>query len=118
MSYQHVGPEEDFDIQFLADAIRRNTTLKTLDLDNDSIDDGHLTHIVAALTKNRTLEELMLNHNKITGTGVAMLASKFGNMKGLKKISMYSNVFDAATANPTAASSSKNASPSATQIGN
>ncbi|KAL3903425.1 MAG: hypothetical protein SGILL_010451, partial [Bacillariaceae sp.] len=116
LSYQHVGPNEEFDIQWLADAIRRNTVLKTLDLDNDSIDDGHLTHIVAALTKNTTLEELMLNHNLITGTGVAMLASKFGNMKGLKKISMYSNVFDAATT--TTASSSKNASPSTASNGN
>jgi len=96
LSYQHVAADdgEEFDVQWLADALSRNTTLKTLDLDNDSLDDGHLTHIVAALTKNRTLEELMLNHNKITGTGVAMLAAKFGQMKGLKKISMYSNVFD------------------------
>ncbi|KAL3908474.1 MAG: hypothetical protein SGILL_008466 [Bacillariaceae sp.] len=119
LSYQHVGPNEEFDIQWLADAIRRNTVLKTLDLDNDSIDDGHLTHIVAALTKNRTLEELMLNHNKITGTGVAMLASKFGDMKGLKKISMYSNVFDAATTSTSASavSASKNANPTAMSNG-
>jgi hypothetical protein len=121
LSYQHVGPNEEFDIQYLADAVRRNTTLKTLDLDNDSLDDGHLTHIVAALTKNRTLEELMLNHNKITGTGVAMLGSKFGEMKGLKKISMYSNVFDAATngttsGGPTGTASSKNTSLSAGSI--
>jgi Ran GTPase-activating protein (RanGAP) involved in mRNA processing and transport len=118
LSYQHVTDEEEFDVQWLADAVRNNTKLKTLDLDNDSIDDGHLTHIIAALTKNKTLEELMLNHNKITGTGVAMLASKFGEMKGLKKISMYSNVFDAETTpttpNPstgTGATSGKNASP-------
>jgi hypothetical protein len=121
LSYQHVGPDEEFDIQFLADAIRRNKTLKTLDLDNDSLDDGHLTHIVAALTKNRTLEELMLNHNKITGTGVAMFASKFGEMKGLKKISMYSNVFDAPLSSTSTeghtAASSKNATPSATSNG-
>jgi hypothetical protein len=122
LSYQHVGPDEEFDIQFLVDAIRRNKTLKSLDLDNDSLDDGHLTHIVAALTKNQTLEELMLNHNKITGTGVAMFASKFGEMKGLKKISMYSNVFDAPTTAATsshehAAASSKNASPSMTSNG-
>jgi hypothetical protein len=117
LSYQHVGDDEEFDIQWLADAIQGNTVLKTLDLDNDSIDDGHLTHIIAALTKNRTLEELMLNHNKITGNGVAMLASKFGRMKGLKKISMYSNVFDAVTTGTTA-SSSKNASPSTIPNGN
>ena len=114
LSYQHVTDEEEFDIQWLADAIRNNTKLKTLDLDNDSIDDGHLTHIIAALTKNKTLEELMLNHNKITGTGVAMLASKFGEMKGLKKISMYSNVFDAETTPTTpnpSTGTGKNASP-------
>jgi hypothetical protein len=127
LSYQHVADDEEFDIQWLAAAVRNNTKLKTLDLDNDSIDDGHLTHIIAALTKNKTLEELMLNHNKITGTGVAMLASKFGEMKGLKKISMYSNVFDAETtptsASPAAAaaaaasssSTGKNASPKSTR---
>jgi hypothetical protein len=96
LSYQHVGPDEEFDISWFAEALgRKNKTLKVLDLDNVSLDDGHLAHLVAALCRNKTLEELMLNHNKISGAGVAMLATRFGEMKGLKKISMYSNLFDA-----------------------
>lgn len=95
LSYQHVGPGEEFDISWFAEALgRKNRTLRVLDLDNDSLDDGHLTHLIAALCKNGTLEELLLNHNNISGAGVAMLAARFGEMKGLKKISMYSNMFD------------------------
>jgi hypothetical protein len=97
LSYQHVQENEhaDFDVSWLAGALIKNKTLKVLDLDNDSIDDGHLTHLCAALCKNSTLEELMLNHNHISAAGIALLASKFGDMKGLKKISMFSNLFDA-----------------------
>ncbi len=99
MSYQHVDPENssdgEFDVSWLAGALHHNKVLKVLDLDNDGIDDGHLTHLCAALCSNDTLEELMLNHNRITATGITLLSSKFGEMKGLKKISMYSNLFDA-----------------------
>lgn len=94
LSFQHVEPHEEFDISWFCEALGGNKTLNVLDLDNDSLDDGHLAHIIAALSRNTTLNELKLNHNKITGMGVAMMASKFGEMKGLKKISMYSNIFD------------------------
>jgi hypothetical protein len=93
LSYQHVVDGDDFDVAWMCSALTQNTSLKSLDMDNDSIDDGHLAHIAAALMKNKTLEELMLNHNKITGEGVSLLAANFSKMKGLKKISMYSNQF-------------------------
>lgn len=94
LSFQHVEPHEEFDISWFCEALGGNKTLNVLDLDNDSLDDDHLSHIIRALCQNKTLEELKMNHNKITGTGVAMMASKFCQMKGLKKISMYSNIFD------------------------
>jgi hypothetical protein len=96
LSYQHVLEDQDFDISWLCAALTNNKSLKILDMDNDSIDDGHLSHLIAALCENTTLEDLRLNHNLITGDGVGVLASKFGKMKGLKKLSMYSNKFDAA----------------------
>lgn len=95
LSYQHVKPDDEFDISWLCAALTSNTSLKILDLDNDSLDDGHLAHLTAALGENKTLEDLRLNHNLITGDGVALLASQFAQMKGLKKISMYSNKFEA-----------------------
>ena len=42
----------------------------------------------------------MLNHNFITNDGVSALAARFHEMTGLKKISMYSNLFDAPTMAP------------------
>ena len=107
LSYQHVQPTtlskrkkdphgDIFDMKVFAEALCENKTLRVLDLDNDSLDDTQLSYLVKALCTNRTLEELMLNHNLITSTGVALLAHKFVEMKGLKKISMYSNVFDTA----------------------
>jgi hypothetical protein len=99
MSYQHVDINDphdgEFDVSWLAGALHANKVLRVLDLDNCGVDDGHMTHICAALCTNTTLEEVMLNHNRITATGIALLSAKFGQMKGLKKISMYSNLFDA-----------------------
>eukprot|EP00536_Pseudo-nitzschia_multiseries_P008467 jgi/Psemu1/241253/estExt_Genewise1.C_2150025 len=97
ISFQHIGPEEKFDIQSFAEALGGNETLRVLDLTNNSLTDDHLVQIISALCRNTTLEELMMNHNKITGAGVAMMAAKFGEMKGLKKISMYSNLFEGAS---------------------
>lgn len=96
LSFQHVEPHEEFDISSFCEALAINKTLNVLDLDNDSLDDDHLDHIIKSLCQNQTLEDLRLNHNKITDAGVAMMAAKFGQMKGLKKISMYSNIFDQA----------------------
>jgi hypothetical protein len=97
LSFQHVEAHEEFDVHWFCEALGDNKTLKVLDLDNNSLDDGHLAHIVAALCRNKTIEDLSMNHNQITGMGVGMLAAKFGEMKGLKKISMYSNIFENAT---------------------
>lgn len=101
MSYQHVNPNDtkdgEFDVSWLAGALHSNKVLRVLDLDNCGVDDGHMTHLCAALCHNTTLEELMLNHNRITSTGIALLTVKFNEMKGLKKISMYSNLFDASS---------------------
>lgn len=117
MSYQHVEVNDpndgEFDVSWLAGALHANKVLRVLDLDNCGVDDGHLIHICAALCANTTLEELMLNHNRITSTGIALLSAKFGQMKGLKKISMYSNLFDAPHADEMV---SKNFHPRPTEI--
>jgi hypothetical protein len=89
-----------FDISWLMAALMSNTTLITLDLDNTGIDDNQLRQIIQALCENTTLEEIMLNHNYITDDGVAALAARFPDMQGLKKISMYSNLFDTPTTAP------------------
>jgi hypothetical protein len=112
LSYQHLTrnhqkkgrDEEDdedmFDISWLMAALMSNTTLITLDLDNTGIDDNQLRHIIQALCENTTLEEIQLNHNYITNDGVAALGARFPEMQGLKKISMYSNLFDTPTTAP------------------
>jgi hypothetical protein len=113
LSYQHLtrngngndekkqrDEEDTFDISWLMAALMSNTTLITLDLDNTGIDDNQLRHIIQALCENTTLEEIMLNHNYITNDGVAALAARFPEMQGLKKISMYSNLFDTPTTAP------------------
>eukprot|EP00526_Cylindrotheca_closterium_P007907 CAMPEP_0113617094 /NCGR_PEP_ID=MMETSP0017_2-20120614/8591_1 /TAXON_ID=2856 /ORGANISM="Cylindrotheca closterium" /LENGTH=653 /DNA_ID=CAMNT_0000526455 /DNA_START=186 /DNA_END=2147 /DNA_ORIENTATION=- /assembly_acc=CAM_ASM_000147 len=92
-----INEDDMFDISWLMAALMSNTTLITLDLDNTAVDDNDLRHIIQALCENTTLENIMLNHNFITNDGVAALAARFHEMNGLKKISMYSNLFDAPT---------------------
>eukprot|EP00980_Cylindrotheca_fusiformis_P012639 scaffold3086_cov75-Cylindrotheca_fusiformis.AAC.5 len=117
LSYQHLPSREEkkqqqeqvvndddeddvFDISWLMAALMSNKTLITLDLDNTGIDDNQLRHIIQALCENSTLEEIMLNHNCITNDGVSALAARFQEMSGLRKISMYSNLFDTPTTAP------------------
>ena len=100
LSYQHVEEGANFDISLLATSLLSNTSLKSLDMDNDSINDQQLGKLINALCQNTTLEEVMLNHNKISGAGIAVLAANFLEMKGLKKISMYSNLFEAPASAP------------------
>ncbi|CAJ1951154.1 unnamed protein product [Cylindrotheca closterium] len=95
-----INEDDLFDISWLMAALMSNTTLLTLDLDNTAIDDNDLRHIIQALCENTTLENIMLNHNYITNDGVSALAARFHEMNGLKKISMYSNLFDAPTMAP------------------
>ncbi|KAL3935147.1 MAG: hypothetical protein SGBAC_009275 [Bacillariaceae sp.] len=95
-----INQDDIFDISWLMAALMSNTTLLTLDLDNTAIDDNDLRHIIQALCENTTLENIMLNHNFITNDGVSALAARFHEMNGLKKISMYSNLFDAPTMAP------------------
>ena len=96
LSYQHVNTSigEEFDLLLFSKALSNNKTIKILDLDNTSINDLQLSYLIDSLCKNKTLEELTVNHNKITDAGVALLGTKFSDIKGLKKISMYSNIFD------------------------
>eukprot|EP00934_Nitzschia_sp_Nitz4_P003446 Nitzschia sp. Nitz4//scaffold377_size13714//3131//5194//NITZ4_008969-RA/size13714-processed-gene-0.13-mRNA-1//-1//CDS//3329549674//3436//frame0 len=101
LSYQHVEVCSDpskrtFDVNLLFQVLKTNNkTLRVFDLDNTGIDDDQLTCLCEALCVNVTLEQVMLNHNRISATGIGVLARHLGTMKGLKKISMYSNLFDA-----------------------
>ena len=98
LSYQHVTKEEaaskQFNLKEFCDVIAKNKSLEVLDLDNTSLNDEQLDYIITALTTNRSVQELTLNHNQISGTGVALLAAKMKQMKGLKKVSMYNNGFE------------------------
>mmetsp|Transcript_24116 Transcript_24116/g.57015 ORF Transcript_24116/g.57015 Transcript_24116/m.57015 type:complete len:703 (+) Transcript_24116:178-2286(+) len=98
LSYQHVTKDEaasnQFNLKEFCDVLAKNKSLQVLDFDNTSLNDEQLDYIITALTTNRSVEELTLNHNQISGTGVALLAAKMKQMKGLKKVSMYNNGFE------------------------
>eukprot|EP00984_Skeletonema_dohrnii_P034964 scaffold34577_cov82-Skeletonema_dohrnii-CCMP3373.AAC.1 len=66
------------------------SNLKTLDLDNDQIDDQGLQELAAGLTSNSILEDLFLSDNLITGVGLRSFSTYFQSVSCcLKTLNLY-----------------------------
>jgi len=75
----------------LADTLRDNSTLKTLNLRKNSIGDDGIEALAEALKFNRTLISLDLRENCISEVGAAMLAEALRFNKSLTKINLSFN---------------------------
>ena len=75
----------------VADLLRRDTSLETLDLVNTGILDEGLAHVAAALRENGRLRHLYVGTNGITGDGVAPLADYLGEENRLESLFISAN---------------------------
>ena len=75
----------------LAQALHHNSTLKKLDLSNNSICDIGAVTLAQALHHNSTLKELDLSHNSICDTGAVTLAQAVHHNSTLKKLDLSNN---------------------------
>lgn len=73
----------------LAGAMRGNTSLKALALDNKRISDQGIGFIADMLAGNRTLQELILNRNPLNDAGGRRLAEGLQHNTGLVRLSLY-----------------------------
>jgi Ran GTPase-activating protein (RanGAP) involved in mRNA processing and transport len=93
LSFQQREINKKLECQPIIEALRKNQSLKILDLTCNLLDDNDLELIGCVLTENTTLRELFLARNKFTNIGIQILANQFRSMKGLQKISLWGNKF-------------------------
>ncbi|CAF0803357.1 unnamed protein product [Adineta steineri] len=77
--------------QYLADALRTNTTLTTLSLGNNDIGDIGVQHLAHALQNNTTLTTISLEHNQIGAVGAQYLADALRTNTTLTTIELREN---------------------------
>ena len=75
----------------LADALRTNTTLKHLGLNNNKIGDAGATQLADALRTNTSLEHLYLCDNAVTEAGVTQLANALRTNTSLQTLLLVDN---------------------------
>jgi hypothetical protein len=91
MSFQQRDFGRRLECRPLVEAIRRNRSLRILDLTCNLLNDDDALMIGEVLTENSSLQELFLARNKFTDIGVERISACLPNMKGLKKLSLWGN---------------------------
>lgn len=77
--------------ELVADALRRNSSLKRISLGNNGCGDGACAAIAAAMQKNRTLEDLDLRSNSILPAGIQVLAAPLAEHPTLLRLALSAN---------------------------
>lgn len=86
--------DERLNVRLLVDSLRRNTTLKMLDLSNCRLDDEDAILLGRLLRDCPKLSELFIARNKITDLGISGLAGMLPEIKSLRRLSLWGNNFD------------------------
>lgn len=99
MSEQLIGEEIALNIEPVVQALKQNTTLKSLDLCDNFMNGSQMVSILAdALTCNSTLEELNLENDDIDDDGIRVMAKKMPHFQGLKILRLRNNLFGSGAA--------------------
>lgn len=93
LSFQRLDNGMILNISPLTQALKHNTSLQSLDLTGNGLNDSAALQIAEAVVHNRTLRELYLARNKFTDVGVTAIARTLPHMQGLKKLSLWGNPF-------------------------
>mmetsp|Transcript_14965 Transcript_14965/g.31719 ORF Transcript_14965/g.31719 Transcript_14965/m.31719 type:complete len:431 (+) Transcript_14965:90-1382(+) len=83
---------DDDSAMLLAEALRKNTSIKTLDLGKIPIKRAGWDHIFSFLKcPDCTVEDLRLHHNRLDSSATAALASSLAHNRTLKRLSLKHN---------------------------
>ena len=92
LSYQQFERADKLDIQLLSVSLGKNTSLKSLILSFNKLNDDDATLLAMGLANNTSLEEIDLRANNIRDVGTVALANGVvRNSPTLKKFCMYGN---------------------------
>jgi Ran GTPase-activating protein (RanGAP) involved in mRNA processing and transport len=88
ISRQDVWDDRSY-FYLLTDALKVNTTLVSLDVSSNFLDDSHLRLLAKALTKNSTLQELNIGGNSFhSSEGILSFSEQMPSMNGLQCLRM------------------------------
>jgi Ran GTPase-activating protein (RanGAP) involved in mRNA processing and transport len=94
LGYQNLWQAPKFDVRGLAQALRTNTTLKTLSLSRNKLTDADARLLAEGLHDNSTLESLDVRENKLSDDGIVALANAAEESgTGLRRLSVIKNPF-------------------------
>lgn len=93
LSFQS-DPDEPLDIALIAESLKRNTCLQTLDLSDCKVNDKDVESLCSLFCENETLTSVFLERNKISNAGIQHLASCLSHMRSLKRLELWGNPFD------------------------
>lgn len=78
-------------MKFLAEALKVNTTLEEIYLDDNKIDDEGAKHLARTLMANKTLQHIDLHTNDISDEGARCLATALLLNQGIRYMDLYNN---------------------------
>ena len=93
LSFQRLDDGKILDISPLMEALTKNTSIETLDLTGNGLQDKDADRIACVARHNTTIRELFLARNKFTDVGVTAIARSLPRMEGLRKLSLWGNPF-------------------------
>jgi hypothetical protein len=85
---------EKIDALTISQALRCNTTLQTLDLSFNRLDDSDVLALCTALVDNDTLRNLDLRSNWISNVGIVSLSEGLIRMRVIRNLQLAGNLFD------------------------
>jgi tRNA A64-2'-O-ribosylphosphate transferase len=95
LSCQCIDEDESMNFSLLVGALGRTSTLQSLELKfNKLSSDRDMAFLAAALMHNTSIKSIGLASNKITNSGLEILASRVPSMQVLRRLALNNNAFD------------------------
>lgn len=94
LSCQCIDHNEFMNLSLLVAALGRTSTLESIELRFNKLEDQDMAYLAAALSHNTSIKFVDLASNKITNIGISILASRVPVMKGLLHLVLTNNSFD------------------------
>jgi len=75
----------------IADGVKKNTSLKVLNMSNNEVSDDGAIQIASSIEVNQTLTELCISYNRISSQGAIAIAKSLAQNNSLKKLNISGN---------------------------
>jgi Ran GTPase-activating protein (RanGAP) involved in mRNA processing and transport len=88
LGYQNVWQAPKISFAEFASALAENTSLKTLSLAKNKLDDSDAEELCEALRRNQTIENLDLRENRFTDNGLLLIFRVLSKHKSIRRVNL------------------------------